>query len=434
MRRAAALLVLLVLLAASWPPAPAAAAPVQAPPRQVANPCEVAVNAALSQIGAPYVWGAKGPNSFDCSGLTYWAYQQAGINIGVSTYDQQAVGSYIPCTLSDLAGPMTSCWQPGDLIFLRYPGGQHVALYVGNGLFADAYNKYTGVILHNPADDNYYWSHFWQARRPTSCAGVVVENPGAPSPIPPGSSPALEAIANILPPIELRLPWSCGECSGGQAPVNRLTYPAASFSPLYPFQWFGIWLWNELFRVLICWLLAISQALLNALAYAFNGVLVAGVNLVWRLGVLGLLWFRDSFLALWEFVAWLRLLLWDMYGQLLQLGRALGDLVRVFGDLADVARLALVELGRLLISAAQAIGYLLGLFMALIPGLVLAVFSPQAPPQLAQVQTFFLLQWFLDFFEALADSKLGWAWLSFVGVAYLRFIVWLLDEFKELNQ
>ncbi|MBV8862446.1 MAG: C40 family peptidase, partial [Mycobacterium sp.] len=52
------------------------------------GPGEVAVRAALGKLGRPYVWGAKGPSSFDCSGLTGWAWRQAGIALGADTYQQ----------------------------------------------------------------------------------------------------------------------------------------------------------------------------------------------------------------------------------------------------------------------------------------------------------------------------------------------------------
>jgi cell wall-associated NlpC family hydrolase len=81
-----------------------------------------AVNAALSKQGAPYVWGAKGPDSFDCSGLMYWAYQQAGVTIGGSTKTQVNQGRSV--SASEL--------KPGDLIFYYSPVS-HVAMYVGNG-------------------------------------------------------------------------------------------------------------------------------------------------------------------------------------------------------------------------------------------------------------------------------------------------------------
>ena len=81
-----------------------------------------AVQAALSVQGSPYVWGAKGPSQFDCSGLTYWAYQQAGVTLGGSTKTQVNEGSSVS------SGQL----QPGDLIFYNSPVS-HVSMYVGNG-------------------------------------------------------------------------------------------------------------------------------------------------------------------------------------------------------------------------------------------------------------------------------------------------------------
>lgn len=410
-------------------PAPAVAAPAM----QGLSACAIAVNAALGKQNYPYVWGAKGPASFDCSGLTYWAYQQAGMDIGLSTYDQQATGTPISCTLADLHGSSSTCWQAGDLIFLSYPGGQHVALYAGDGLFMDAYNRDVGVVLHDVSADSYYWDHFWQARRPIECAGTII-NPGTPTTIPPGSSPGIESIANILPSITLLLPWSCGACAGGQSQIAALTYPDFGADPLYPFKWFGVWLWNEIFRSLICWLLAIAQGMLNALAYAFNAVIVAGINLFWRLLVLFMLWFRDSFIALFSLLTWFRDWVWDLVWRV----RRVVELLSLFGQIL-VEAVALMnqifrDLAVLIIAIAQGIGYLFGLIAAIIPGMITAIVSPTAPPQLADTQTFFLFVWFVDIFRALADSKLAWAWFAFVGVVYLKFVLWAMEEISTLNQ
>lgn len=427
-RAAAILLVLLAALASS--PAPASAAPLAQP----ASACETAIAAALTKLSAPYVWGAKGPNSFDCSGLTYWAYQQAGIDIGISTYDQQAAGQAIPCDMSDFAGAATECWAPGDLVFLRYPGGQHVALYAGNGLVVDAYNESTGVILHNPAADSFYQAHFWQGRRVASGCESLAINPGTPGSLPAGTSPSLESIADIISPITLLMPWSCGLCVVGQSPIELLAYPApALLDVLYPFKWLGVWLWNEIARPVICWLLAIAQALLNGIATAFNAVLVAGVNLIWRLFVLLLLWFRDSFLALWLLLADLRLQLYGL--QLPDLGGALGDLAAFVAGAGELIMLVLVELGELALGLAEGLLYLAGLFFALGPALVEAIGPDvEPPPQLVGISSNVFFSMFVDVFRAIADSSLGWAWVAFVGLVYLRFVQWLLAELSKLNQ
>ncbi|MCE4263863.1 glycoside hydrolase [Rhodococcus sp. ACPA4] len=85
-----------------------------------------AVSAAESKVGAPYVWGATGPSSFDCSGLVQWAYAQAGVSIPRTTYAQEAGG--VPVSRGDL--------QPGDLVL--YYGGDHVGIYAGNGTVVHA--------------------------------------------------------------------------------------------------------------------------------------------------------------------------------------------------------------------------------------------------------------------------------------------------------
>jgi cell wall-associated NlpC family hydrolase len=73
------------------------------------SPGQAAVRAALGKLGQPYVWGAKGPSSFDCSGLTSWAWRQAGIQLGADTYEQIHDGIAVP------PGQV----RAGDLIFPR---------------------------------------------------------------------------------------------------------------------------------------------------------------------------------------------------------------------------------------------------------------------------------------------------------------------------
>ncbi|WP_419219403.1 NlpC/P60 family protein [Gordonia sp. CPCC 205333] len=82
----------------------------------------VAVQAALTRIGDPYVWGATGPSSFDCSGLMVWAYKQAGQTLPRSSEAQQGGGTSIS----------RDKLQPGDLI-IYYSDAHHVGMYVGDG-------------------------------------------------------------------------------------------------------------------------------------------------------------------------------------------------------------------------------------------------------------------------------------------------------------
>jgi cell wall-associated NlpC family hydrolase len=85
----------------------------------------LAVRAALSRLGCPYVWGATGPDRFDCSGLVKWAYAQAGVRLDRTTYDQ--INDGVPVPRSQV--------RPGDLVF---PHTGHVQMAIGNGLVVEA--------------------------------------------------------------------------------------------------------------------------------------------------------------------------------------------------------------------------------------------------------------------------------------------------------
>jgi len=116
-------------------PRPARAVPF-APTGQVAvGPEQVAValSFALAQVGKPYVWGAVGPDAYDCSGLIQRSYATAGVWLPRTSTEQAQVGE--PVQLADL--------RPGDLVFWAYDPGNlttihHVALYGGDGMVVQA--------------------------------------------------------------------------------------------------------------------------------------------------------------------------------------------------------------------------------------------------------------------------------------------------------
>ena len=118
------------------------------------------LNAALSRQGLPYVWGAAGPGSFDCSGLVQWSFAQAGMRMPRVAADQARTGPAVP----------VSQLQPGDLLFYHTdptdPGYiSHVAIYLGNGKMiqapqpgqnvevvpADTGNEFAGAVRVDPA-------------------------------------------------------------------------------------------------------------------------------------------------------------------------------------------------------------------------------------------------------------------------------------------
>ena len=111
------------------PATPAPSTPAPTAPATTGNAQSV-INLAMAQIGKPYVWGAKGPSSFDCSGLMNYVFKQAaGRDIGGWTVPQESAGYSV--SLSSL--------QPGDLLFWGAQGGSyHVALYIGGGQYIHA--------------------------------------------------------------------------------------------------------------------------------------------------------------------------------------------------------------------------------------------------------------------------------------------------------
>lgn len=86
-----------------------------------------AVKFALAQVGKPYVFGAAGPGSYDCSGLTMASYAAAGISLPHSAAQQYNYGTHV--SFDQL--------QPGDLLFFYRPIG-HVTIYIGDGMMVSA--------------------------------------------------------------------------------------------------------------------------------------------------------------------------------------------------------------------------------------------------------------------------------------------------------
>src|SRR5262249_44966813 len=93
-----------------------------------------AVRAALSQVGKGYRFAAAGPDAYDCSGLTMWAWAQAGVSLPHYSKAQWEGLNHVPM----------NALQPGDLIFF-YRDVSHVGIYIGGGQMVDAANPALGV-------------------------------------------------------------------------------------------------------------------------------------------------------------------------------------------------------------------------------------------------------------------------------------------------
>lgn len=103
----------------------------------------VAVQTAYDQIGKPYKWGAAGPNSFDCSGLTMYSWARAGVSLPHSSRAQFSATKRVA----------RESLQPGDLVFFGSPI-HHVGMYVGNGNMINSpqTGEYVGVRSMNRRD------------------------------------------------------------------------------------------------------------------------------------------------------------------------------------------------------------------------------------------------------------------------------------------
>jgi cell wall-associated NlpC family hydrolase len=121
-------------------------------PVPVSGAAGQAVAYAYSKLGDPYLYGATGPSSFDCSGLVQAAWASAGVAIPRTTYEQVAA----------LPAVSTSALQPGDLLF--FDGDGHVGIYVGGGYLIDA--PQTGLNVEKVALSGWYSANLDSAARP----------------------------------------------------------------------------------------------------------------------------------------------------------------------------------------------------------------------------------------------------------------------------
>jgi cell wall-associated NlpC family hydrolase len=115
-----------------------------------ASTAAAAVSVAEAQIGKPYVWGAAGPNSFDCSGLVMYAYAHAGVSIDHFTGDQWNEGAHL----------RRDHLRPGDLVFFAYDTSNpatihHVGMYIGNGEMVEAPHTGANVQISSYARPDY---------------------------------------------------------------------------------------------------------------------------------------------------------------------------------------------------------------------------------------------------------------------------------------
>jgi cell wall-associated NlpC family hydrolase len=151
---------------------------------------------AASLIGRPYVWGAEGPRSFDCSGLTQYVFREHGVDLPRRAVNQSQVGDRVRRGL-----------RRGDLLFFssdeRRSLVTHVGIYEGNGVMIDA-SKRHGRVRRDSLDDEYWAERFMFARRISRDTGTINSDESRPDVRAPRSKReraavrVLEGIAGVL--------------------------------------------------------------------------------------------------------------------------------------------------------------------------------------------------------------------------------------------
>jgi hypothetical protein len=412
------------------------ASPAQ-PAQAQGSACATAVNAALSRVGYQYVWGAKGPTQFDCSGLTYWSWLQAGYNIGQGTHAQMGAGRALSCTLAQLA--TGACWEPGDLVFLNNAGEQHVSLYIGDGLVADAFNASTGVIVHAASNNSYYQTYFVGGRRIANCDGDGGQT------FPP-SDPAGGIIFEPVtfsstrqPPVWSEIPdlidfvsWQIPQCGAG-------VYPDWASAP--ETEWYNVssvleWVaysWDVTTWKLTCWMLSLIQWFGN-LIVAITNAFIFSINWLTRFFVY--VWLFGSFIIIdwwnyqnemWREFGWdIRDALHIMSGWI---DAAMDIAAMILGWLADF----LWVIGMVVVSALGWLGWLGGLIITIMREIWLQLVwgaSGQGAPTTALIPgplqtTYPIYCGVRGVYDGLHDSQAGWILYLLYAMAYFAWFMWL---------
>jgi hypothetical protein len=325
-------------------------------------------------------------------------------------------------------------------------------MYVGSGLFVDAYNHATGVIAHDVSLDSFYQTHFWQARRVVDgCAGVAIDpgTPGTPGGSIPFEYPQFALIPDIVDYVHVVIP-QCSHCKkdSTEEPIIQRYDP-----PDFPNEWgdwFGEgpwgmpvftgargiaktlhwigWLIREIILEFVCLFLVVTQFVVNLLIAGFNAIIYA-TNMAWRLAVFAWLTLRQVLYALWgffdlviEFFIWLQRFAALALAWLV----ALGDIVVLVLDLLGQVVMFAVDT---LLALIGVLAWLLGLTVGALATVIESFTADSPPTQLDDSHAvYYMVRGILD---AVLDSQLSFVVYVLVGFVYLHLLMWIARYFKS---
>jgi hypothetical protein len=303
---------------------------------------------------------------------------------------------------------------------LAFAGNEADLIYVNRGIYSNPLLRIpftpwfeSNVDFHpRPAGHQVIADEFWAA------LGIVP------------NVPALLDLPDLIPSnVALVLPWTCGDCAVAgrqQAALAALPEPTT-----INIEWLGAQLWNRITRPLVCWLLAITQAVLNLYAATLNQLWIPALNTFFRLIYALFFWLTSAYATGWQLGEDMRSILWQINGHMATL--ALGAVSTVATD-ADLANAVLRAWVSVFTGALYPWTYFIRIYVSS-ASQILDIFthlSDHIPDQLAAVAGVWLFAALKGVLRGFYESQLGWWLTAQIGLFALATGLYVLDEAAEV--
>lgn len=242
--------------------------------------------------------------------------------------------------------------------------------------------------------------------------------------------PTLANLPDLIPAnVSLVAPWTCGECALAgrqQAALAALPEPQT-----VGIEWLGAQLWNRVTRPILCWLLAIFQAGLNAYAGLLNTQWIPALNLLYKLLYELFFWLTSAFTAWWYLGEDIRYQIWSVNATLIsQAGGGLSQTL-VSGAALDAVLRGWVSV---FTGALAPWRYLVGLYLETVKQIVAVIVDLNAhkPEQLTAIEGTWILGAAKGTLRGIYESRLGWFLVAQVGLFYLTTALYIIDKSGEV--